>query len=264
MSLNWINPEEFSIYSLLLMDEYIVQSIANKKDPEFRKYLAIVLKQHSAILWYFQNKAPETAAYFSELVTQSADTPDHKMLSIAENHVINELDWAIVYVFPEYMEQLKYIKYWDESHLLSMTDFRGKAVLDVGAGSGRLTFAAAKLSDYVYACEPVDRLRRFNREKIKKNSIKNVYVVDGQIEDLPFRDNSFDITMSGHTIGDDYDVEYAELSRVTKPAGFIIDCPGEDDRKNELKPEMVRLGFEYSYYGSSSGGDVYRYIKQLK
>lgn len=102
MSFNWINAEEFSIYSLLLMDEYIVQSIANKKNPEFRKYLAIVLKQHSAILWYFQNKAPETAAYFSELVIQSTDTRDPKTLSIAENYIINELDWAIVYVFPEY------------------------------------------------------------------------------------------------------------------------------------------------------------------
>lgn len=39
---------------------------------------------------------------------------------------------------------------------------------------------------------------------------------------------------------------------------------GEDDKKRE-KPdqEMLKAGFEYSHYVSKTGGDVYRYIKQV-
>ena len=263
MSFNWINPDEFSICSLLLMDEYIVKSMAKNENADFQKNLAVVLKSHPAILWYVQNKAPSAADRFDELAEQITRNVDHSTLRKAENYIIDNMDWAIVYVFPEYMEQLKYIKYWDESRLLSMTDFSGKAVLDVGAGTGRLTFAAAKAAQYVYACEPVERLRKYMREKQRKNNIQNVYVVDGVIESLPFRDGTFDIVMSGYTMGDDYKEEYNELSRVAKGDGCIIDCPGEDDRNNTLSKEMKRLGFKHLRYESKTGGVVYRYIKHL-
>ena len=64
-------------------------------------------------------------------------------------------------------------------------------------------------------------------------------------------------------IGDDYNREIAELSRVTKPNGYKIDCMGEDDRKRtELDKEMLKAGFNYLYYKSKTGSDAYWYIKQ--
>lgn len=92
-----------------------------------------------------------------------------------------------------------------------------------------------------------------------------MFVVDGTIEALPFPDKSFDIVMSGHVFGDDYDKEYLEVECVTKTGGYIIDCPGEDDRKQPYgaKPEMIRLGFDYSHYASKTGGEVYRYWKKI-
>ena len=182
----------------------------------------------------------------------------------SEIFILNELDWAVVYVYPELMEELEYIKDWDKQRLLSMTDFTGKTVLDIGAGTGRLTFAAAPLAKYVYASEPVDRLREYMREKQKRLGIDNVYVIDGTVESIPFPGNSFDIVMSGHVIGDHYDAEYEEMLRVTKNGGWIIDCPGENDRKNTKGPssDMLRLGYVYDHYTSKTGGDVFRYWKQ--
>mgnify|MGYP003977688955 FL=1 len=90
-----------------------------------------------------------------------------------------------------------------------------------------------------------------------------VYIVDGVIESLPFRDGVFDIVISGYTMGDDYEAEYNELRRVATDNGCIIDCPGEDDRDNKLSQEMKELGFKHLRYESKTGGVVYRYIKHL-
>jgi ubiquinone/menaquinone biosynthesis C-methylase UbiE len=89
-------------------------------------------------------------------------------------------------------------------------------------------------------------------------------VVDGTVEIIPYPDSMFDIVMSGHVVGDDYEKELAELARVTKPNGYIIDCRGEDDRRIE-KPDQQLLdaGFKHTYYKSKTGGDVYKYIKQV-
>ena len=59
--------------------------------------------------------------------------------------------------------------------------------------------------------------------------------------------------------------ELRELGRVTKPGGMVIDCPGEDDRKQPdgPNPDLVERGFCWSHYVSKYGGDVYRYWKQL-
>ncbi|MDR0287781.1 MAG: class I SAM-dependent methyltransferase [Clostridiales bacterium] len=56
--------------------------------------------------------------------------------------------------------------------------------------------------------------------------IKNVRVLDGLVTELPFPDNTFDIVMSGHVVGDDWDNEIAEIIRVCKPGGWLVDCRG--------------------------------------
>jgi ubiquinone/menaquinone biosynthesis C-methylase UbiE len=100
------------------------------------------------------------------------------------------------------------------------------------------------------------------REKAKLRKLGNIRVLDGTIDELPFEDESFDIVMSGHVFGDNYDSEWGEMSRVTKPGGWVVDCPGEEHRKRPLSEELVKLGFAYSHYTSRTGGDVYRYWKQ--
>jgi hypothetical protein len=54
------------------------------------------------------------------------------------------------------------------------------------------------------------------------------------------------------------------MERVAKNGGYIINCMGDDDRKND-KPneELLNVGFQYSHYISKSGGDVYSYWKKV-
>ncbi|MFC1920744.1 class I SAM-dependent methyltransferase [Chloroflexota bacterium] len=264
MSFGWIDAEQFSFNTLLLMDRWLFNTITKNKNPEFRENLAVALAGNPVVFWYIVNKCPEKQEYYEELLKKAPANLSEEVIRDAEVYVLDALDWAVVYVYPELTESLSYVKDWDKERLLSITDFTNKTVLDIGSGTGRLAFAAATVAMYVIASEPVDRMREYMREKQKRLKVGNIYVVDGTIEMLPFPDESFDIVMSGHVIGDDCQAEWAEMSRVTKIGGWVIDCPGEDDRKKPEGPskELIEIGFEYSHYVSKTGGDVYRYWKQ--
>jgi ubiquinone/menaquinone biosynthesis C-methylase UbiE len=101
------------------------------------------------------------------------------------------------------------------------------------------------------------------RDKIAKESIKNVRVLDGLVTDLPFPDDTFDVVMSGHVVGDDWDKEIAELTRVCKSDGWLIDCPGDSERDIKLNEEMISRGWEAIHYVGSFGKDVHCYRKQI-
>ena len=264
MSFGWINAEEYSFNTLLLMDRWIFNTIVQNRHPIFMKNLATALAGNPVVYWYVTNKCPEQREYYNSLVSKAPGGSTQQQVRDAEIKVLSALDWAVVYVYPEIMEDVPYIKDWNNERLLSIADFTDKVVLDIGSGTGRLAFAAAIVAKTVYASEPVDRLREYLREKQKRLKIDNLYVIDGTIETIPFPDESFDIVMSGHTAGDDHKAEWLEMSRVTKPGGYVIDCPGEDDRKKPEGPSegWIKLGFEYSHYVSKTGGDVYRYWKQ--
>ena len=169
---------------------------------------------------------------------------------------------SMVYLYPETMNKnCEYIYDWDKQRLYELADFDGKIVLDVGAGTGRLTFAAAPKAKHIYASEPVDRLREFMRDEIKRQGIKNITVLDGICEWLPYEDNTFDIVMSGHVLADDWDKEIAEQARVCKPRGWLLDCSGDND---EPKSELVKRGWEEVRYTDSSGTLMFNYRKRIK
>lgn len=80
---------------------------------------------------------------------------------------------------------------------------------------------------------------------------------------MPYEDNTFDIVMSGHVVGDNYQAEIAELERVTKNGGWILDCIGENSGEDKPRVELTKRGFEYLYYVSKTCGDIYRYRKHV-
>lgn len=82
--------------------------------------------------------------------------------------------------------------------------------MDVGAGTGKLTFIAASKAEAVYAIEPVSNLRFYIKQKAKEKGLRNVFSVDGLITDIPFSDNFGDISMGGHVFGDDREAAHQE------------------------------------------------------
>ena len=238
MSFNWIDPTEYSFNCILLMDKYIIRQIctASWHDEEYLRNLSISLAYNPVVVWYRKEKAPEVANDVDKLTAAAPMRYTKEYVRKAEYFILDCHDWAVVYVYPEVMNKnCSYIYNWDKERLFELTDFTDKMVLDVSSGTGRLTFAAAEKARYVYASEPADRLREFMREKITREQIHNVTVLDGFCACLPYEDNTFDIVMSGHVVGDDYDREIDELEHITKNGVWILDRPGEDDRKRILR-----------------------------
>ena len=259
---NWINPKELSINCILLMDRWLVRLICARSDENYQKKFGLVLASNPAIAWYCKEKAPEVSDTIDALIAFAPKFITDEEIRAAENFVLDEIDWAVVYMYPEVMNKnCEYIYDWDKERLYELADFCGKTVLDVGAGTGRLTFTAAPFAKHVYASEPADRLREFMRDEIKRQSIKNITVLDGICEWLPYEDDTFDIVMSGHVLADDWDKEIAEITRVCKPGGWLIDCSGDND---EPKQELLRRGWEEVCYTAKCGTQMFDYRFQVK
>jgi len=102
----------------------------------------------------------------------------------------------------------------------------GARVLEVGAGTGRLTLPAAARAAKVYALEPVAAMREVLRRKLEERGVTNVTLLDGRAEAVPLGDQSVDLAISASAFG--ADPEHGgedglrELLRVTRRPGEVI------------------------------------------
>jgi len=265
MGWGWIKGEDFSFNCLLLFERFQIRGMFGSwhgEDDEWLKNMAVALKYNPAVKWYLQYKCPECAEFIEKTASGFTAETSPEEVRKAEIFVIDGVEDFVTYTKPEIMDtNCDFIYAWDKSRLFELADFKDKVVLDIGSGSGRLAFAAAEFAKEVYASEPVDSLREYLRDKIKRENIKNMRVMDGVAHCLPFPDDIFDIVMSGHVVGDDYDSEIAEMTRVCKSGGWLLDCPGEIMGGED--EETIYHGWEKFCYVNKFGGNVRRYRKQV-
>ena len=194
--------------------------------------------------------------------------PDHLtpgQIRAAEIRVMDEFEDFVIYTTPEVMaEKCDFIYGWNKERLYELCGLEGKTVLDVGSGTGRLAFAAAEKAAFVAASEPVDSLREYMRDEIARKNIRNMRVCDGLCHCLPFPDNSFDVVMSGHVVGDFFHEEVNELTRVARPGGWLLDVPGDQRRETGRNEQLLAEGWEELAYTGSFGQTTYRYRKQVR
>lgn len=123
----------------------------------------------------------------------------------------------------------------------------GARVVDVGAGSGRLTSALAGRAAALVAVEPCPPLRRLLRQRHP-----DVHVVAGVGHRLPLETGWADLVVSCATFGPDPplggDAVLAELERCARPGGAVGMVGPED-------PAWWRArGFELSSYPVPAAG----------
>lgn len=107
-------------------------------------------------------------------------------------------------------------------------------ILDVGAGTGRLTLPCAARASQVLALEPAVGMRRELASKLARCGIANVTIVAGSDQSIPLPAGSVDVTVSCAAFGADPefggDAGLIELRRVTRVGGQIFILWPDDPR----------------------------------
>ncbi len=131
---------------------------------------------------------------------------------------------------------------------------KGDDVLDLGSGAGNDCFVARAITGETGSVTGLD----FTAEMVAKASdnnkrlgYANVKFVNGDIEDMPLPDNSFDVVVSNCVLNlvPDKNRASAQIMRVLKPGGHF--CISDVVTKGKL-PEKIRKDVEM-YVGCVSG-----------
>jgi ubiquinone/menaquinone biosynthesis C-methylase UbiE len=96
-------------------------------------------------------------------------------------------------------------------------------VLDVAAGNGNATLAAARRFAAVTSSDYVPALLESGRRRADAEGLSNITFDVATAEALPYPDSSFDVVLStfGVMFAPDHERAAAELSRVCRPGGRI-------------------------------------------
>ncbi len=116
-------------------------------------------------------------------------------------------------------------------------------VLDAGCGPGRfaLPIAKQKKGYYVIGIDTSSEMLKFARKTAKQERITNIEFIKGDIQFLPFKDNTFDSVVSVHVLF--HLPQYAEILkefiRVLKPHGRIIVDVDSGDHPDFLTKNLL-------------------------
>jgi SAM-dependent methyltransferase len=99
----------------------------------------------------------------------------------------------------------------------------GDKVLDIACGSGNVTIAAARRFADTTGLDYVADLLASGRRRAEAEHFDDIKWVEGDAQDLPFEDASFDVVLStfGVMFAPDQQKAASEVLRVTRPGGRI-------------------------------------------
>jgi arsenite methyltransferase len=143
---------------------------------------------------------------------------------------------------------------------------KGDHVLDLGSGAGNDCFVARAIvgeTGKVTGIDMTEQMIRKAKENRAKLNFSNVEFVLGDIEEMPFEKNLFDVVISNCVLNlvPDKSKAFAEIFRVLKPGGHF--CVSDVVIKGSLSEEMKKDAEMYA--GCVSGAsEMNEYLKIVK
>lgn len=204
---------------LLLLEAFQIKYLPDRVPANA---FATLIRSYPVLHRFLIAKYPPIATFLSGILKEIA--PGLKQEQMEEH--CQEALWEIadLIIFnkdPERFDAQAPIR-WEISEISSLSSLEGKAVADVGAGSGRIAFLVAPHAKTVYAVEPLASFRTFMKEKAAENRMNNVFVLDGTLDSIPLPDQFLDILLTSNAIGWNLSGELPEIERVLKPGGHAI------------------------------------------
>ena len=154
---------------------------------------------------------------------------------------------------------------WDRVFALVLADRRALATLDVGCGTGFLTFELASRGHRVTGVDFAAAMIAEARRKAAERSA-SVRFEEGDAEQLPFAPGSFDLVMTRHVLWTLPHPEAAidEWIRVLRTGGRLVVVDGQFDAGNPVTPaggargsdEYKAIGDQLPFLGGRSREDI--------
>jgi len=136
------------------------------------------------------------------------------------------------------------VSLWGLKHLDIQDD---DIVLDIGCGGGininRMSKNAKKVYGVDYSIESVNLSREVNRQEIYDGKVE---ILKGNVQDLPFEDNTFDIVTAFETVyfWPDIEKSFGEVKRVLKPGGIFLigmESNGNDNLTMKISEKLINM-----------------------
>jgi SAM-dependent methyltransferase len=137
------------------------------------------------------------------------------------------LAWELLYrLEPELYDRLVTAERLHPGVLRSLPD-GVERIVEVGAGTGRLTLELIDRADYVVAVEPAAPLREILTRKLSRADLgHHVNLTQGFFDDLPVADDWADLVVTCSALtpapGHGGDSGLAEMERVCRPGGSVV------------------------------------------
>jgi len=227
---------------------------------------AAVLWAYPAIKRFLVKRYPPITSFVEKVMARFGPAAGEQELTACEEKLVWAIPDLLVYnKCPEVYDGLAFHG-WDFGEVTGITTLEDKVVVDGGAGTGRVTLEAARTARWVFAVEPVAHLRRFIREKASEAGLKNVFVSDGFLHEIPLPDGFADVLITAFALGWHLEDELREFERVVKSGGYIIHCPGTAETPAEEAQHERLISADWGYAWTrfrASDGWKRKYWKQV-
>ncbi len=133
----------------------------------------------------------------------------------------------------DYDKKEKYLNSFEKGKFLSLLpEIKDKKILDVGAGTGRVSLPLALAGAQVTALDVSEKILEVLKRKNKK-----IATVVGEAENLPFENESFDIVTAAFLVVHlkDPKIFFDEVYKVLKPDGLFL-----VSNINQKEPPVVK------------------------
>jgi precorrin-6B methylase 2 len=219
---------DLQISDLLLHDTYFVKLMlygdTNGKTilDELGSDFFIGLQNAPDVLSYFCEVCPEKENDL-RIAAKNTEIESAEKIKIAEERVLRYLQWNLgMTKNPAIWDALPWSA-WDPKEIYKHVEIKGKKIIDIGAGTGQVSLRCAPYADFVYALEPVARLRRYIDRKLSAAGFKNFQTLNGVLQSIPLKENSIDIgIISSGSFGWYPNEELKEIERVIRPHGTML------------------------------------------
>ncbi len=260
--------EMFQGVDLEIEDIYLLErfQIAYLPDRVPQREFAALLWANPSIKRFLITKHPPIANFIEDVLARFGPAANQQELDAYSDKLVWEIADQFIYVKRPDVYDERLNDGWEIDEVTSNVPLEHKVVIDAGAGTGRVAFAAAPSAGLVFAVEPNASLRQFIREKASRTGTTNLFVMDGFLHAIPLPDGFADVLITSRAIGWQLEDELEEIERVVKKGGYAIHLSGylDDAKDSPLHTHLISSEQRYtcSRYKDKEGWKR-RYWKQV-